>query len=234
MTKRRRLQEPLTLETRSLSELISTLYTSSGKPPSVMNIGDIDQGCLQEKAVELQNVIQKLHGAIDAARQFSAIQSNALDLIKHVLDHSHRTSYTTGAPLGYVPGKSALYMVKPPAPQTAQFQNSILHTAFSQHEKPMYMEKHGPAEKEKEKKQEEKNTVELLKQLPPMPKEWKPGDPIPGVEPVEKKTKEVPPSVDKAPKKPASNFAFSLNPDMDVEFDIADSSDDDSSSDDDY
>lgn len=234
MTKRRRLQEPLTLETCSLSELISTLYEST-EPHSVMNTGDIDQGCLQEKAVELQNVIQKLHSAIDAARQFSALQyqsGDALHLIKDVLDHSHRTSYTTGAPLGYVPGKSALYMLKPPAPQTAQFQNSILHTAFSQHEKPMYMEQHATAEKEK--KQEEKNPLELLKQLPPMPKEWKPGDPIPGVEPVKKNTKEVPPSVDKAPKKPASNFAFSLNPDMDVEFDVADSSDDDSSSDDDY
>lgn len=223
----------------ALSDIMTKAYET--KSYSVMmSIEDGERKLFHDKAVELQKVIQKLHNAIDVAREFSTIQctqGDELQLVNNVLDHSHRTSYTTGAPPGYVPGKSALYLVKPPAPQTAQFQNSILHTAFIQHEKAMYTEQHAEIKNKVEERQpaagaggvsqQQQNPVEkLLQQLPPMPKEWKPGDPIPGLVQEEKKP-------DKATKKPAG-FAFSLNPDMDVEFDVAESSDEDSSSDDDY
>lgn len=247
--KKRRLpneeEEPSQVEKHSsaLSDLMAKAYET--KSCSVMNVEDDDRKQFHERALELQKVIRKLHSAIDVAREFSTIQykqGNEVQLVNNILDHSHRTSYTTGAPPGYIPGKSALYLVKPPAPQTAQFQNSILHSAFRQHEKAMYMEQHvgDTAEIRKQKEagehvggvfQQQPAVENLLQQLPPMPKEWKPGDPIPGLDRIEKKPEKA--SVEKTTKKPVG-FAFSLNPDMDVEFDVGESSDDDSSSDDDY
>ena len=51
--------------------------------------------------------------------------------LRRVLAHSHRSSFTTSAPPGYQPGKSFLYLAKPPAPQAPQLQSSILHNVQS-------------------------------------------------------------------------------------------------------
>lgn len=246
-SKKRRIDENSTdvdkkNETKVMSDIITQVYENQAFDPR--QVQDCGVELLRDKAVELQALIRKLHNAIDAAKEISLMgsqpQSNK-QVIRNVLDHSHRTSYTTGAPAGYIPGQSQLYMVKPPAPQTMQFQNSILHTAFSQHEKQLYVEHHGDQDKKNKKVQSaeedqaapvtlDTKSVELLKHLPPMPKEWKPGDPIPGLDTVDS-TKESLSKVEKMSKKPAT-FAFSLNPDMDVEFGIEDSDDDSSSEDD--
>ena len=88
--------------------------------------------------------------------------------------------------------------------------------------------------------------ADVLKNLPPMPKEWKPGDPIPGLGGIQgpqglKKQEEVSPPgqtdttiMIKEKPKPQPAFAFALNPDMDIEFGAAtSSSEDESDSDDD-
>ena len=164
-----------------------------------------------------------------------------------------------------------LYMNRPPAPQTAQFQNSILYTLRSQEqEDALYAPVAAMSEKKKKteeeegghsKKQEQQQLKtmgdidpELLKKLPPMPKEWSVGDPIPGLDTAAKEQAaaevnlEKKPSVDIQPthkakeaekqtKKPASGFAFALNPDLDADIEFGVDSDEEgssSSSDDDF
>jgi len=65
--------------------------------------------------------------------------------------------------------------------------------------------------------------TELLKKLPPMPKGWKPGDPIPGL-PKQQESKEV----KQTKKAPPAPFSFALNPDMDIEFGVGESEESDS------
>jgi hypothetical protein len=79
----------------------------------------------------LEAKIERLHSGLDAARDVlraarfeSELNAEAL---QRVVDYAHRTSYIA-APHGYVPGESQLYMMRPPAPQTMQLQQSILHT----------------------------------------------------------------------------------------------------------
>jgi hypothetical protein len=68
--------------------------------------------------------------------------------------------------------------------------------------------------------------TELLKRLPPMPKDWKPGDPIPGL-PKKQESKEVK-QAEQKPAPPAPPFSFALNPDMDIEFGVGESEESDS------
>lgn len=67
---------------------------------------------------------------------------------------------------------------------------------------------------------------DLLKRLPPMPKGWKPGDPIPGL-PNKQESKEEVKQTEQKPTPPAP-FSFALNPDMDIEFGVGESEESDS------
>jgi hypothetical protein len=142
-----------------------------------------------------------------------------------------------------------LYAMKPPAPQQIQLQSSILHTLqdsskdgalYEKEGRVPTEERNGVLDKDARTKSNSKGNVlmpdlaidaDLLKQLPPMPKEWKPGDPIPGLDALLKKkeTKAIVKREDKkeSDKKPSA-FAFALNPDMDIEFGAGDSSSEDS------
>jgi hypothetical protein len=147
-----------------------------------------------------------------------------------------------------------LYAMKPPAPQQLQLQSSILHTLQnkSTQDGALYHEKEASAPSDQKPggiEQKPSTTAngkggalvpdldidaDLLKQLPPMPKEWKPGDPIPGLdallkrkEPITIEEREEKKQIEK---KPAA-FAFALNPDMDIEFGAGDSSSEEDSDD---
>ncbi|GAB4822102.1 hypothetical protein N2152v2_009148 [Parachlorella kessleri] len=46
---------------------------------------------------------------------------------RRVITYAHKLSYTTFAPVGFVPGQTALRHFKPPAPQDFQLRSSLLH-----------------------------------------------------------------------------------------------------------
>lgn len=204
----------------------------------------------------MQKSIESLYQAIDDAHVSigRSMYGNKGVPVQDILAYAHRLSYTSFAPPGYIPGKSMLYMNKPPAPQTAQFQNSILYTWRSQEQADALYE---PVDVVPEKKTEEEDgrrieqpksiggiDPELLKKLPPMPKEWSVGDPIPGLDTtkdkeivLEKKESivdELKAKEKEQPKK--SGFAFALNPDLDADIEFGVDSDEEgsSSSDDDF
>lgn len=231
------------VQSPDISDFINRVYTmtSDAVPIDICRELDVNQDVLRNKALRVQQSLQQLHTAIDIARDFTTSSSlqdqtgNESARISDVLHHAHRSSYTAGAPSGYVPGQSLLYMMKPPAPQTVHFQNSILHTVFRKHEKPLYLERKTTHDTQEQVRVDDtmvrsQTPSELLKQLPPMPKEWKPGDPIPGIG---RDKQNIEADSIRNDRKPAT-FAFSLNPDMDVEFDVAESSDDESDDSDDY
>ena len=199
----------------------------------------------------MQTTIKSLHAAIDCARNVA--QEHRRSGVSEVLAYSHRISYTAAAPPDYIPGKSMLYAMKAPAPQQIQLQSSILHTLQDRSKDgALYHEKEASAPTEQKIGAIEKETstkangradalmpdlaidADLLKQLPPMPKEWKPGDPIPGLDALLKKkenrTIEKSEEKKEIEKKPAA-FAFALNPDMDIEFGAGDSSSEEDSDD---
>ncbi|WPT14087.1 Mediator of RNA polymerase II transcription subunit 4 [Picochlorum sp. SENEW3] len=256
--------ETLRLSRADLDALVKNTFDNN----TTLGIDDLEvypKDVLREKARELQHSIENLYQAIDDAHASVGmrIHGNTGVSAHDILAYSHRLSYTSFAPPGYIPGKSMLYMHKPPAPQTAQFQNSILYTLRSQEQEDAL---YAPAVAEKKKEedggrieQEQTKYVggidpELLKNLPPMPKEWSVGDPIPGLDTAAKEkmttTKAAAELVlEKKPidiinskeakeqtkKKPASGFAFALNPDLDADIEFGvDSDEGSSSSDDDF
>lgn len=87
-----------------------------------------------DELAALEFRIDRLHSGLDAARDVlwtsryePELDAKALDSI---VDYAHRTCYIA-APHGFVPGESQLFMMRPPAPQTMQFQQSILHQLAS-------------------------------------------------------------------------------------------------------
>lgn len=81
--------------------------------------------------VALETEIDRLHDALDTARDVLRSSRYEPDLdaeaLRRVVDYAHRTCYIA-APPGYIPGESQLFMMRPPAPQPMQLQQSILHT----------------------------------------------------------------------------------------------------------
>ncbi|KAI8108882.1 hypothetical protein M9435_005299 [Picochlorum sp. BPE23] len=258
--------ETLRLSRADLDALVKDAFDNN----TTLGIDDLKmypKDVLREKARELQHSIENLYQAIDDAHASVGmrIHGNTGVSAHDILAYSHRLSYTSFAPPGYIPGKSMLYMNKPPAPQTAQFQNSILYTLRSQEQEDAL---YAPAVPEKKKEEEDGGRIEqeqpkymgdidpeLLKKLPPMPKEWSVGDPIPGLDTaakekmtttkaaaemaLEKKPIDIIKSTEakeQTMKKPASGFAFALNPDLDADIEFGVDSDEgsSSSSDDDF
>jgi len=139
----------------------------------------------------LEAQIERLQSGLDAARGVLRASRYEPDLdeeaLCRVLEYAHRTCYIA-APHGYVPGESQLYMMRPPAPQPMQLQQSILHTLAAGEagkRQELYNVDKKPdmgVEKDVDSKQEAgKDMLEVLKHMPEMPAGWKPGDPIPGL-----------------------------------------------------
>ncbi len=83
-----------------------------------------------DELAALESSIDRLHRGLDAARDvlWASQYESELDAkaLSSIVDYAHRTCYIA-APHGFVPGESQLFMMRPPAPQTMQFQQSILH-----------------------------------------------------------------------------------------------------------
>eukprot|EP00890_Picochlorum_soloecismus_P000175 jgi/Picsp_1/1158/NSC_04639-R1_---NA--- len=198
---------------------------------------------------ELMNYIEDLRDAIGvvinmirnrlAGAEPNSSEDEVISTLQRVLAHSHRLSFTTSAPPGYSPGRSFLHLSKPPAPQPPQLQSSILHNIGREYEEKRKRETDAHVgyipEATVDQQPSERLEVtkplsipqgidtELLKKLPPMPKGWKPGDPIPGL-PKQQESKEV----KQTKKAPPAPFSFALNPDMDIEFGVGESEESDS------
>lgn len=89
------------------------------------------QKYIEEMRDALARVINLIQNSDGGGQQSSSSRDEVLSTLERVLAHSHRLSFTTSAPPGYNPGKSFLYLTKPPAPQPAQLQSSILHSIQS-------------------------------------------------------------------------------------------------------
>lgn len=194
---------------------------------------------LIESSEALRSAVVKLQTAIDECEPL-ADDSGSLILesserVRQVVEYAHRLAYTSFAPPGFIPGRTQLRHFKPPAPQDLQFRASQLHKIEQEwqerHLKSKLARLHVPqtlpveklaARPSKMQVLERKDVLEpptLMKDLPPMPPGWKPGDPIPGLPP-------IPPYVEKPPTKPqplSAAFDFALNPEMDIQFGVSDS-----------
>ena len=97
------------------------------------NEREVEPGVASSPLAELEALesrIERLHSGLDAARDILWASRYEPDLdveaLQAIVDYAHRTCYIA-APHGFVPGESQLFMMRPPAPQTMQFQQSILH-----------------------------------------------------------------------------------------------------------
>ncbi len=83
-----------------------------------------------DEMAALESRIERLHSGLDAARGVlwasRFVPELDAEALERMVDYAHRTCYIA-APHGFVPGESQLFMMRPPAPQTVQFQQSILH-----------------------------------------------------------------------------------------------------------
>jgi hypothetical protein len=229
----------------------------------------------QESIVSLQAAIDQYSPLPDTSNTFIL---DTPEKIKSLISYSHRLAYTSFAPPGFVPGQTQLRHFKPPAPQELEMRASQLHQLQKKWEEMQQAGRaaaaYGPSslaqqqqqqppttesvqKTEQKQKQSEIETLEAaLKELPPIPKGWKPGQPIPGLLPIpppvystiggdkegkgapapaaaaavaveSNKAQAVKPAVQAKPVSVAFNFA--LNPDLDIEFDVSDSEEESSS-----
>jgi hypothetical protein len=228
----------------------------------------------QESIVSLQAAIDQYSPLSNTSNTFIL---DTPEKIKSVISYSHRLAYTSFAPPGFVPGQTQLRHFKPPAPQELEMRASQLHQLQKKWEEMQQAGRaaaaYGPSSlaqqqqqqqqppttesiqtTQQKQKQPEIETLEAaLKELPPMPKDWKPGQPIPGLPAVpppvsptiegdkegkgapaaaaavveESKAQAAKPVVQAKPVSAA--FDFALNPDLDIEFDVSDSEEESSS-----
>lgn len=229
----------------------------------------------QESIVSLQAAIDRYSPLPDTSNTFIL---DTPEKVKSIISYSHRLAYTSFAPPGFVPGQTQLRHFKPPAPQELEMRASQLHQLQKKWDEMQQAGRvaaaYGPSSlalqqkqqqipttesvqiPEQQQKQPEIGTLEAaLKELPPMPKDWKPGQPIPGLPPIPTiegategkgapapaaaatviseamKVQPIKPAVQAKPVSAAFNFA--LNPDLDIEFDVSESEEESSSDDDD-
>ncbi|KAL0053026.1 hypothetical protein WJX82_011609 [Trebouxia sp. C0006] len=137
-----------------------------------------------QRLLQLQEVAEQLQTSIAKHSQLTLSQL-PLDL-RAVLQYAHKIAYTSYAPLGHDPSQPLPRNFRPPNPQEWQLRASQLHQfqAECDHKKAQEQADSKPMPSEASQGASSGVTPHLppgLK-LPPMPKGWKPGMPIPGLD----------------------------------------------------
>ncbi|DBA86022.1 hypothetical protein WJX77_010373 [Trebouxia sp. C0004] len=139
---------------------------------------------IDPRLLQLQEVAEQLQTSIAKHSQL-ALSQLPLDL-RAVLRYAHKIAYTSFAPLGHDPSQPLPQNFRPPNPQEWQLRASQLHQfqAECDHKKAQAQADLRPLPLEASQDASSGVTPQLppgLK-LPPMPKGWKPGMPIPGLD----------------------------------------------------
>lgn len=137
-----------------------------------------------QRLLQLQEVAEQLQSSIAKHSQLASSLS-PLDL-RAVLRYAHKIAYTSYAPLGHDPSQPLPQNYMPPNPQEWQLRASQLHQfqAECDHKKAQAQADSSQMPVEASQGASSGVTPQLppgLK-LPPMPKGWRPGMPIPGLD----------------------------------------------------
>lgn len=138
----------------------------------------------EQRLLQLQEVTEQLQTSIAKHSQLTSSQL-PLDL-RAVLQYAHKIAYTSYAPLGHDPSQPLPQNFRPPNPQEWQLRASQLHQfqAECDHKKAEEQADSRPMPSEASQGASSGVTPQLPSglKLPPMPKGWKPGMPIPGLD----------------------------------------------------
>ncbi|KAL0036660.1 hypothetical protein WJX79_004582 [Trebouxia sp. C0005] len=137
-----------------------------------------------QRLLQLQGVAEQLQTSIAKHSQLTLSQL-PLDL-RAVLQYAHKIAYTSYAPLGHDPNQPLPPNFRPPSPQEWQLRASQLHQFQAECDQKKAQEQADSRAMPSEANQRASSGVHPqlpsgLK-LPPMPKGWKPGMPIPGLD----------------------------------------------------
>lgn len=132
----------------------------------------------------LQGVAEQLQNSI---AEHSHLESSAAPLELHsALRYAHKIAYTSFAPLGHDPSSPLPQHFRPPNPQEWQLRASQLHQYQAECNQKQVQAQAAATTAHIEASQSPAVVVSaqmpLGLKLPPMPKGWKPGMPIPGLD----------------------------------------------------
>lgn len=138
----------------------------------------------EQKLSQLQTAIEQLQASISQHSQLLTATANPDPRL--ILNYAHKIAYTSFAPVGHQPGQPLPQNFRPPNPQEWQLRASQLHQYQAECNQ-RKLDAQAAAQAPPVELSQEPAAAAAVQlppgmKLPPMPKGWKPGMPIPGLE----------------------------------------------------